>query len=222
MRILILLFAIVSMISCKQEGQKVASTNGTANTVAAESVDTLRKPQEKHLKNLRQLTFGGDNAEAYWSFDDKKLVFQAKNEKWGTKCDQIYVMDANQNFRDGSIPQMVSTGKGRTTCSYFMPGDKSVIYASTHEGDVNCPPEPKRRADKKYVWPIYSDFDIYTADLEGNILKKLTDEPGYDAEATLSAQGDKIVFTSIRTGDLELFTMDVDGSNVKQDGIILV
>lgn len=184
--------------------------------MTAEAMDTLRKEQEVHLKNVRQLTFGGDNAEAYWSFDDAKLVFQAKNEKWGASCDQIYVMDADQDLSDGSIPQLVSTGKGRTTCSYFMPGNESIIYASTHAGDPNCPPEPQRRADGKYVWPIYSDFDIYTADLDGNIIQRLTDEPGYDAEATLSPQGDKIVFTSIRSGDLELYTMDIDGSNVQQ------
>ena len=176
MRILILFIAIVTLFSCKQETKDSTADTSTAKQIIdAEVTDTLLKPQEKHLKNLRQLTFGGDNAEAYWSFDDKQLVFQARNEAWGTKCDQIYIMDATQDFKDGSKPTMVSTGRGRTTCSYFMPGDKSVIYASTHEGDANCPPEPERRADGKYVWPIYSDFDIYTADLEGNILKKLTD-----------------------------------------------
>lgn len=231
MRILIILLIALATYSCKDQkhdhkhghGDNAdnphAHAEGHGHHHGSEGKvedGPLHNPQEKHLANIRQLTFGGDNAEAYWSFDDKQLVFQAKNPAWGTECDQIYVMDATQDFKDGSIPQMVSTGKGRTTCSYFMPGDKSVIYASTHEGDPNCPAEPERRADGKYVWPIYSDFDIYTADLEGNILKKLTDEPGYDAEATLSAQGDKIVFTSIRTGDLELFTMDVDGSNVKQ------
>ncbi|MBT4217863.1 MAG: hypothetical protein HOE25_04750, partial [Flavobacteriales bacterium] len=103
-----------------------------------------------------------------------------------------------------------------TTCSYFMPGDTTVIYASTHLGDDNCPKEPEKREDGAYVWPIYSDFDIFVADLKGNIVKQLTNEPGYDAEATISPQGDKIVFTSDRTGDLELYTMDIDGSNIKQ------
>ncbi len=172
---------------------------------------------EKHLTNVRQLTFGGDNAEAYWSFDDKHLVFQAKNEAWGVECDQIYLFDPyNDPISESFKPQLLSTGKGRTTCSYFMPGDKSIIYASTHLGGEACPPEPERRADGKYVWPIYESFDIFTADLEGNLLKQLTDTPGYDAEATLSPDGSLIVFTSMRSGDLELYTMKPDGSEVKQ------
>ena len=195
----------------------MACSQNTAKTeVVTEeetSSDTLRFPQEKHLKNLKQLTFGGDNAEAYFSFSGDKLVFQAKNPEWDAPCDQIYVMGIDESWQEG-IPQMLSTGKGRTTCSYFMPGDSTIIYASTHEGDENCPPEPPRKG--KYVWPVYSDFEIYTADLEGNLVQKLTDREGYDAEATVSPTGDKIVFTSTRTGDLELFTMDLDGSNVHQ------
>lgn len=175
----------------------------------------LRYPEEKHLKNIRQLTFGGDNAEAYWSFDDKKLIFQATNAKWGAQCDQIYYFDLSK-WEKGKTPPLISTGKGRTTCSYFLPDGKSMVYASTHEGGASCPHSPERRADGKYVWPIYNDFDIYVGDLNGKIIRKLTNEPGYDAEATVSPKGDKIVFTSIRTGDLELYTMDLDGKNVKQ------
>ena len=172
--------------------------------------------QEKHIKNIKQLTFGGDNAEAYFSFDDTRLVFQLKNPEIGIDCDQIYVTDwINDNIKE-KLPPMVSTGLGRTTCSYFMPGDTTIIYASTHLGDKNCPKEPEKREDGAYVWPIYPDFDIFVADLNGNIIKQLTNEPGYDAEATVSPQGDKIVFTSDRTGDLELYTMNIDGSNVKQ------
>tara|TARA_B100001758_G_scaffold247942_1_gene268812 strand:- start:17999 stop:19105 length:1107 start_codon:yes stop_codon:yes gene_type:complete len=171
---------------------------------------------EKHLKNIKQLTFGGDNAEAYFSFDDTKLVFQLKNPELGIECDQIYVTDwKNDNMKE-EIPPMVSTGLGRTTCSYFMPGDSTILYASTHLGDINCPKEPAKREDGAYVWPIYSDFDIFVANMNGKIINQLTNEPGYDAEATLSPQGDKIVFTSDRSGDLELYTMDLDGSNVKQ------
>lgn len=172
--------------------------------------------KETHLTNIKQLTFGGDNAEAYFSFDDTKLVFQLKNPEIGVDCDQIYVLDYNNHNMYESLPPMVSTGLGRTTCSYFMPGDTTVIYASTHLGDVNCPEEPEKRKDGAYVWPIYQDFDIFVSDMNGKILQQLTHEPGYDAEATISAQGDKIVFTSDRTGDLELFTMDIDGSNVNQ------
>jgi Tol biopolymer transport system component len=115
-----------------------------------------------------------------------------------------------------TVPPMVSTGLGRTTCAYFLPGDTTVLYASTHLADDHCPPVPARRKDGKYVWPIYSNFDIFTADLEGNILQQLTDTPGYDAEATVSPKGDLIVFTSIRSGDLELYTMKINGSDVKQ------
>ncbi|MBL7924223.1 MAG: PD40 domain-containing protein [Bacteroidia bacterium] len=172
--------------------------------------------EEKHLSNVRQLTFGGDNAEAYFSFDSKSITFQATNKAWGVECDQIYYFDlAKGNMKDGATG-LVSTGKGRTTCSYFMPGDSLILYASTHGGGDACPPLPAKREDGKYVWAIYPDFDIYIADLKGNIRKQLTKEPGYDAEATVSPDGKKIVFTSMRTGDLELYVMDIDGRNLKQ------
>jgi TolB protein len=167
--------------------------------------------QEKHLKNVRQLTFGGDNAEAYFSFDDSKITFQATNEKWNAHCDQIF-SSALDNFS----PTMLSTKNGRTTCSYFLPGDTTILYASTHLAGMDCPPKPAPRADHKYVWPIYDSFDIFLADLKGNIIKQLTKSPGYDAEATVSPKGDKIVFTSVRNGDIDLYTMNLDGSNVKQ------
>lgn len=183
--------------------------------------DTLKYPKEVHLKNVRQLTFGGDNAEGYWSYDDKKIVFQATNPAWGDACDQIYIIDLEKEITPESKHTLVSTGLGRTTCSFFMPDDKSIIYASTHEANPDCPPVPERRADGKYIWPIYETFDIYQADLEGNIIKKLTHESGYTAEATVSPTGDKIVYTSVKTGDLELYTMNIDGSDVRQitDGL---
>jgi len=211
---LLSLVLIIGLISCdvNKQDKSQQSSDSAKIIVGDTNADTLRYEKEVHLKNVKQLTFGGDNAEAYWSFDDNQIVFQAKNKAWGTECDQIYIANVGDELRD--VPQLVSTGKGRTTCSYFLPGDTSVIYASTHEGGEACPPEPSRA--EGYVWPIYETFDIYTADLEGNILSKLTDFKGYDAEATVSRQGDKIVFTSMRTGDLELFTMDIDGSNVKQ------
>ncbi|MFZ1751889.1 MAG: hypothetical protein WAU01_16970 [Saprospiraceae bacterium] len=178
--------------------------------------DTLKYPQEVHLKNVKQLTFGGDNAEAYWSFDNKKIVFQATNKMWGAECDQIYLFDLTNWERKAAAPPLLSTGQGRTTCSFFMPGNKSIVYASTHEVFAGCPHVPERREDGKYIWPIYESFDIYHSDLKGNIIKKLTDTPGYDAEATVSPKGDKIVFTSLRSGDLELYTMNIDGSDVRQ------
>ncbi len=186
---------------------------GTAVPEATATADTLRKPQEVHLKNLQQLTFGGDNAEAYFSFNDKYLVFQAANEKWQADCDQIFYMPANGY--SGDKPPMLSTGKGRTTCSYFMPGNKSILYASTHLGDHACP-HVQRPANGAYTWPIFPDFDIFVSDMDGQLLRQLTNEPGYDAEATVSPDGKKIVFTSTRSGDLELWTMDIDGTNLRQ------
>ena len=181
-----------------------------------EPKDTLSYPQEIHLKNIKQLTYNGDNAEAYFSFNDKKLVFQSNNSDWNVSCDQIFLTDTNNYTMKEEIPTKISTGFGRTTCSYFLPGDSTIVYASTHLVDSLCPQEPERREDGKYVWPIYSGYDIFTADLNGNIITQLTNSPGYDAEATVSPNGDKIVFTSIRSGDLELYTCDIDGSNVIQ------
>jgi Tol biopolymer transport system component len=185
-----------------------------ADSYSGETEKWEESQEEVHLANTKQLTFGGDNAEAYWSFDNKSLVFQTKYNKWGAECDQIYTMPIGQDLSDGTIPQLISTGFGRTTCSYFMPGDTTIIYASTHLGDSACPVEPPR--GDKYVWPVYSDFDIFVADLKGNLKKQLTFRDGYDAEATVSPKGDLIVFTSDRSGDLELYTMNIDGSDIKQ------
>lgn len=171
---------------------------------------------ETHFTTIQKLTNGGDNAEAYWSFDGSKLVFQVTNEAWGQECDQIMLFDPFKQDIVNGRPSLVSTGFGRTTCSYFLPGDSTILYASTHLGDSLCPPKPEKREDGKYVWPIYSSFDIFVADTNGNLIKQITDTPGYDAEATVSPQGDRIVFTSMRTGDLELFTMNLDGSDVVQ------
>ncbi len=189
----------------------IAVLSVTVLSANAQVSDTIHYPQEKHLNNIRQLTNGGDNAEAYWSFDSKRITFQATNEKWNAHCDQIFYSSL-ENF----TPTLVSTGTGRTTCSYFLPGDSAILYASTHLSGKDCPPKPARRADHKYVWAIYESFEIFVADLNGKILKELTSSPGYDAEATLSPKGDKIVFTSMRSGDPELFTMNIDGSDVKQ------
>lgn len=168
--------------------------------------DPLRHPLEKHLRNVRQLTFGGENAEAYFSFDETKLIFQATVDTF--KCDQIFIMNI-----DGSEKKLVSTGKGRTTCAYFLPGDTAILYSSTHHIDEKCPPKPDY--SRGYVWALY-DYDIFIAKPDGSNLRQLTDTPGYDAEATVSPKGDKIVFTSVRDGDLEIYTMDIDGKNVKR------
>ncbi len=177
--------------------------------------DSLLYPQERiHFSNIKQLTTSGDNAEAYWSYDNKSLSFQSNNEEWGVKCDQIFYTPIT-GLPDGKTAPMVSTGLGRTTCAFYMPDNKHILYASTHEGDKECPPVPPTDRHR-YIWMLYPDFDIYVADLNGKITQKLTDFEGYDAEATINPQGDKIVFTSMRTGDPELFTMNLDGSDVKQ------
>ena len=177
---------------------------------------TVHYEQEKNFSQVKQLTFGGDNAEAYFSFNDEMIVFQTNNPAWSLDCDQIFYAKLDEAKMDKEIPQMISTGLGRTTCSYFMPGDTTILFASTHMGNGSCPHVPEPREDGKYVWPIYEDYNIFVSDLKGNIIDTLTNRNGYDAEATVSPKGDKIVFTSDRTGDLELFTMNIDGSDVKQ------
>jgi Tol biopolymer transport system component len=207
-------FAVILMIAAACTENKKETSEDTSTQSGEES--SLVYPGEKHFKNVKQLTFGGDNAEAYWSFDNRQLVFQSNFEKWGLECDQIFVMDPFNDDLQNSKPQLISTGLGRTTCAYFLPGDSLIVYASTHLGGEACPPEPERTPGGRYVWPIYDSYDIFVADLQGNQVKQLTSDVGYDAEATVSPQGDKIVFTSTRTGDLELYIMDIDGSNVIQ------
>ena len=162
---------------------------------------------ERRLKNIKQLTFGGENAEAYFSFDGRQLIFQSKRD--GRGCDQIYTMNI-----DGSNVKMVSSGEGRTTCSYFLKGGKKILYGSTHLGAKECPPNPD--FSKGYVWAIYPTYDIFTANADGTKIKQLTNTKGYDAEATVSPDGKRIVFTSMRDGDLDLYVMDTNGKNVKR------
>lgn len=183
----------------------------------SDPVVTPKPKPEKHLQNIRQLTFGGDNAEAYWSPNGKWLTFQSNNPKWGLRCDHIFAMQVKKAAGNPAyIPKNISRGKGRTTCSYFMPDGKHILFASTMAAADTCPPTPDLRRGGKYLWPVYADYDIYVADLKGNIVKRLTNRHGYDAEAVLSPKGDKILFTSDRSGDLELWTMNLDGSGLKQ------
>lgn len=164
-------------------------------------------PGEDHLANVRQLTFGGENAEAYFSSDGDELIFQST--RGDRQCDAIYRMDA-----DGSNVRQVSSGEGATTCSFIAPDGEAIIYASTHLGGPECPPKPDM--SQGYVWPLYESYDIFRADPDGSNLVRLTDAPGYDAEGVYSPQGDKIVFTSVRSGDLELYQMNPDGTGVEQ------
>jgi TolB protein len=164
--------------------------------------------ESRHLENLKQLTSGGNqNAEAYWSPDGKRLIFQSTRD--GHECDQIFIMNA-----DGSDQHMVSTGKGVTTCGYFLGDNKHIVYASTHEAGDACPPRPDR--SKGYVWAVYPSFDIFLATDAGKILKKLTSAAGYDAEATVNWKTHKILYTSLASGDLDLWTMNEDGNGKKR------
>jgi TolB protein len=164
-------------------------------------------PAGEYLSNITQLTSGGENAEAYWSPDGKRLIFQST--RGDSKCDQIYIMNA-----DGSGQQRVSNGEGRTTCGYFMPDGKHILYASTHLAGAACPPDADR--SKGYVWAVYPSYDIFEANDDGSGLKRLTTANGYDAEATVNWKTKKIIYTSMASGDLDLWTMNLDGSGKKQ------
>lgn len=168
--------------------------------------DSLRFAGEVHLRNIKQLTFGGNNAEAYWSFDNKQLIFQSDWEEINNQgCDQIYVMNADgSKLKSEKQFQLVSTGKGRTTCAYFLKGDKRIVYASTHNADEDCP-ESQMFVSGKYVWPIYNSYNIYTANTDGTNQEVLIESEFYDAEATVSPDGKFMIFTSTRSGDLELY-----------------
>ena len=180
------------------------------------TIDTLQYPSETHLKNIQQLTFGGDNAEAYFSFDSKWIIFQRTKANEGISCDQIFI---------GKIPKpgekfeykMVSTGKGRTTCGAFLKDGKHIIYASTHLGADTCPPVPDRKKyGNKYIWPLYDSYDIFMADLNGKIVKQLTHSKGYDAEATISPDGKTMLYTSDKDGDIDLYMMDLQSGKEKR------
>ena len=173
--------------------------------------DPLPRPpgeaRETRLQNLKQLTFGGQNAEAYFSSDGARLIFQSTRPPF--ECDQIFTMNT-----DGSNVRLLNSGKGRTTCPFFFLEGKRFIYASTHLAGDACPPAPDR--SRGYVWPIYEAYEIFSANLDGSGLVPLTKSPGYDAEGTISPDGGKIVFTSMRSGDLDIYTMNADGTGAKR------
>ena len=185
----------------------VALLATATSPVALQSQSDSFDAGEKHIRNVKQLTFGGENAEAYFSSDGKQLIFQSTRD--GRGCDQIYTMNV-----DGSNVKMISNGDGRTTCSYFYPAGKRILYSSTHLGDKQCPPKPD--FSRGYVWAVYPTFDVFTAKPDGSDLKQLTNTPGYDAETTITLDGKKLVFTSMRDGDLDIYSMDADGKNVRR------
>jgi Tol biopolymer transport system component len=200
------LVALVSLfaLGCPPAGTPTPPPGPGAPRAAA---GTLHDDREVHLAEVEQLSRGArENAEAYWSFDGSRLIFQSNRPPY--ECDQIYSMPA-----DGSgEPTLISTGRGRTTCSYFYPGDDRVLWSSTHGASDACPPAPDH--SQGYVWAIYADYDIYVSKPDGTDVKALTSSPGYDAEATLCAVDGSIVFTSTRDGDLDLYRMDANGGNV--------
>jgi Tol biopolymer transport system component len=164
---------------------------------------------EVHLRNLRQLTFGGQNAEGYWSPDGRRIIFQSMNEAEGVACDQAFVLDL-----DSGATRRVSTGRGRITCGYFLDGGRRILFSSTHLASPDCPPAPDR--SRGYAWAMYAGYEIFSAGADGGEIARLTTSPGYDAEATVAPDGKTIVFTSVRDGDLEIYTMQADGTGVSR------
>jgi TolB protein len=203
----VLSVVVISLLSFKKN---------TAGDLQTSTNDTLLYEGEKHFANMQQLTFGGDNAEAYFSFDGKWIIFQKTLAKDGIPCDQIYV---------GKVPapgekfeyKRISNGKGRTTCGAFLKDGKHVVFASTHLGGDECPPAPDRaKYGNKYIWPLYSSYDIFIADLNGNIVKQLTNSKGYDAEATISPDGKEMLYTSTKDGDIDLYIMNLKTGKEKR------
>ena len=201
-RLLAIAATTIVLFGCAP-GQEPAPAEVVGPESAAPARPVPAHPDEGHIRNPRQLTFGGENAEAYFSADGEHIIFQSTREPF--QCDQQFTMRI-----DGSELTPVSTGEGRSTCGYYTPDGGRIIYASTHLGAPECPPEPDRSMG--YVWPLYRTFDIFSAKPDGTDLQRLTDADGYDAEGTVSPDGGKIVFTSTRDGDLEIYTMNLDGS----------
>ena len=200
---------ILSLIAAAASFAAYSQSAGSSGASSSQ----LTVPGEKHLGNVRQLTFGGTNAEAYFSADDKSLIFMHSGA--GVPCDQMYTMPIDTPDGKPATPALVSTGKGRTTCGYFFPKGDRILFSSTHAASSECPPRPDY--SQGYVWPIYNSYEIYTAKPDGSDLHPLSHAPAsYNAESTISRDGKKIVFTSTRNGDLDIFTMNADGSDVRQ------
>lgn len=221
------LFLIGSLLLTATWFSLVFAAGGRQPTQSKQSPATtahaLQFPGEKHLANIRQLTFGGQSAEAYFSADDKYLSFQHQGQFFDPRthaavgpsipCDQIFTIPVDTPGGKPATPKLISNGKGRTTCSYFFPSGDRMLYSSTFAANPACPPPPDYSLG--YVWPIYDTYSIYTAKPDGSDILLLT-KGGYNAESTITRDGKHIVFTSTRNGDLDIYTMDADGTNIKQ------
>jgi Tol biopolymer transport system component len=203
--------SLLLAVACAAPSPPVASPPSAAPQ-AASSRDLAPLPAETHFANLRQLTFGGENAEAYWSWAGDALILQARPPE--AACDRIFRLPLAPDGHPASAMLPVSSGRGATTCSFFLPGDREVIYASTEAGGAACPPRPDH--SQGYVWALYPDYDIYRAGVDGSGARRLTTTPGYDAEGTVCGKDGSIVFTSVRDGDIDVYRMDADGKNVKR------
>lgn len=186
--------------------------------------DSWQTSEQAFLKNITQLTSEFVRAgEGYFSPDAKSIIFQAEDKESGNPFYQIYTMDlANKK----SV--RVSPGIGKTTCSYFSPDGKKILFASSHldpkskeyYGEEYKLRDEEKKAGKRrtYKWDFDPAMEIFEANPDGSGMKRLTDSPGYDAEASYSPDGKSIVFCSNRSGaeNLELYIMDSDGKNVRQ------
>ncbi len=210
-----LLIIVFASISFAFKSNPISNAETNKRSVNFKS-DTVQYPGEVHFKNIQQLTFGGDNAEAYFSFDGNKIIFQRTSVKDAILCDQMFIGNvpkAGESFQY----KMISTGKGRTTCGAFLKDGKHLVYASTHLGSTICPPIPDRsKYGNRYIWPLYDSYDIFQADYDGKIIKQLTNSKGYDAEATISPNGKKMIYTSTKDGDIDLYIMDLKTGNEKR------
>jgi Tol biopolymer transport system component len=212
--------ALPFVMGARGRARQAAQTRKPAETTA----HALAYPGEKHLANIRQLTFGGQSAEAYFSADDKYLTFQHQGQFFDPRthapvgpniaCDQIYTLRLDTPAGQPATPTPLSNGQGRTTCSYFFPSGDRMLYSSTFAASASCPPPPDYSLG--YVWPIYDTYTIYTAKPDGTDTRPLSTGRGYNAESTITRDGKHITFTSTRNGDLDVYTMDADGKNVKQ------
>jgi TolB protein len=208
-RLIVVGLSSLLVAACASSGSTGAPSGAAApvGTTPPSQTYVRSEPGERHLRNIRQLTFNGNNAESYFSKSGRQLIFQ-RQEKVDSACDQEYIMNI-----DGSGLRRISNGLGRTTCGYFYANDTRVLYSSTFKSSPECPPVPDR--SHGYVWPL-SRLEIYTSKPDGSDLRQLTNDGSYNAEATLSPDGKRIIFTSTRDGDLELYTMNVDGTDVRR------